>query len=445
MWLSTIFGMKKFLAYFTVCGFLFVALATPVSAAVKTGAKCSKTGISSVASNKTFTCIKSGKKLVWDKGIPIFYGPKSNLSDPAQFAELDKCRIRHINPHATSMVAGFPVVDRRVDLVKGLKAQIIGVDFPDKSAAVPNVKSSRQYFINETERFWRDQSTVPLRFEWNWKEDWIRMPNPIKSYDLGGSFFEGKFRDEPYWSFVRNIISIADKTVDFTGINFIFIVFPDGIKDDEIGSFLVHTQGTYSTSEGSVYNLILAGGTYADLPTYIHEFGHGLGLTDIRDVITVGDQRSGEMYFDAMNNRVFPELLVWHRFLLGFLENQQIHCVTSQLESTHLIAPVAMRTNKLKGVVMPLSSTTGLIVEVRRPLGWDQGLSIPSFTAYGVPGKDLVGTVVYTLDTSVEYRRNPLKVVKVLRLGESITTNGHKISVIESGTFGDVVKVEKVS
>lgn len=437
--------MKKLIASFTICGFLFVALATPVSAAVKTGAKCSKAGISSVASNKTFTCIKSGKKLVWDKGIPIFFGPKSNLSDPAQFAELDKCRIRHINPHATSMVAGFPVVDRRVDLVKGLKAQIIGVDFPDKPASDLNVKLSRQYYINETERFWKEQSTVPLKFEWNWKEDWIRMPNPIKSYDLGGSFFENKFKDETYWPFVRNVISIADKSVDFTGVNFIFIVFPDGIKVDEIGTFLVHTQGTYSTSEGTVYNLILAGGTYANLETYIHEFGHGLGLTDIRDVITLSDQRSGDMYFDTMNNSAFPELLVWHRFLLGFLEKQQIHCVTSQLESTHLIAPVALRTNKLKGVVLPLSDTTGLIIEVRRPLGWDQGLSIPTRMVYGVSAKDLVGTVVYTLDTSVEYRRNPVKVVKVLKLGESITSNGYKISVIETGSFGDVVKVEKVS
>jgi M6 family metalloprotease-like protein len=437
--------MKKALAFATITGLLTISVATPVSAAVKAGTKCTKVGTTSEASGRIFTCFKSGKKLVWNKGVLNTANPKSILSDPAQFSELDKCRIKHLNPHATSMVAGFPVVDRRVDLVKGLKAQIIGVDFPDKPAAIPNVKSSRQHYINETERFWREQSTVPLKFEWNWKEDWIRMPNPIKSYDLGGSFFEGKFRDEPYWSFVRNIISIADKTVDFTGVNFIFIVFPDDIKVDEIGTFLVHTQGTYSTSEGSVYNLILAGGTYADIPTYIHEFGHGLGLTDIRDVITVGDQRSGEMYFDAMNNRVFPELLVWHRFLLGFLENQQIHCVTSQLESTHLIAPVAMRTNKLKGVVMPLSGTTGLIVEVRRPLGWDQGLSIPSRTAYGVPAKDLVGTVVYTLDTNVEYRRNPLKVAKVLKLGESITTNGHKISVIESGTFGDVITVEKVS
>jgi hypothetical protein len=31
-----------------------------------------------------------------------------------------------------------------------------------------------------------------------------------------------------------------------------------------------------------------------------------------------------------------------------------------------------------------------------------------------------------------------------LRLNESVSTNGWKITVVESGDFGDVVKVEKV-
>jgi hypothetical protein len=31
-----------------------------------------------------------------------------------------------------------------------------------------------------------------------------------------------------------------------------------------------------------------------------------------------------------------------------------------------------------------------------------------------------------------------------LKINESIISNGYKISVVESGNFGDVVKVEKV-
>lgn len=43
----------------------------PVQAAVKTGSTCKKVGLTSIASGKTFTCIKSGKKLVWNKGVIV--------------------------------------------------------------------------------------------------------------------------------------------------------------------------------------------------------------------------------------------------------------------------------------------------------------------------------------------------------------------------------------
>lgn len=43
----------------------------PAEAAVKAGAACSKAGVKSVASGKTFTCVKSGKKFVWDKGVAV--------------------------------------------------------------------------------------------------------------------------------------------------------------------------------------------------------------------------------------------------------------------------------------------------------------------------------------------------------------------------------------
>ena len=51
---------------------LLMALAAPVQAATpKAGAKCSKAGTTATAAGKKFTCVKSGKKLVWKKGVVI--------------------------------------------------------------------------------------------------------------------------------------------------------------------------------------------------------------------------------------------------------------------------------------------------------------------------------------------------------------------------------------
>ena len=48
-------------------------------AAAKAGAKCSTVGVKSVVGTKTFTCVKTGKKLVWDKGIKVMQPVKNDL------------------------------------------------------------------------------------------------------------------------------------------------------------------------------------------------------------------------------------------------------------------------------------------------------------------------------------------------------------------------------
>lgn len=46
-------------------------ITSAASAAVKAGATCSKLGATSTSAGKKYTCVKSGKKLVWNKGVAI--------------------------------------------------------------------------------------------------------------------------------------------------------------------------------------------------------------------------------------------------------------------------------------------------------------------------------------------------------------------------------------
>jgi len=43
----------------------------PANAVTKAGAKCSKAGATATSAGKKFTCLKSGKLLVWNKGVAI--------------------------------------------------------------------------------------------------------------------------------------------------------------------------------------------------------------------------------------------------------------------------------------------------------------------------------------------------------------------------------------
>jgi hypothetical protein len=62
---------KRLIAFLSIFSLFLSLPLTPVNAATKAGGACKKVGLKSVVSNKSFTCIKSGKKLVWNKGVLI--------------------------------------------------------------------------------------------------------------------------------------------------------------------------------------------------------------------------------------------------------------------------------------------------------------------------------------------------------------------------------------
>ena len=77
----------SFLSIITLC--LFSSL-LPANAATKAGTSCKTEGLKSVFSNKTFTCIKSGRKLVWNKGVkePKSSPIASGLARASSFEDL---------------------------------------------------------------------------------------------------------------------------------------------------------------------------------------------------------------------------------------------------------------------------------------------------------------------------------------------------------------------
>jgi hypothetical protein len=60
---------KKSLGILIALAFIGSSFSVPAFANVKAGATCKKVGVTSTALGKTHTCIKSGKKLIWNKGV----------------------------------------------------------------------------------------------------------------------------------------------------------------------------------------------------------------------------------------------------------------------------------------------------------------------------------------------------------------------------------------
>ncbi len=61
--------MRKVLALLLAVSLLGISPAN--ATVVKAGAKCSKHKVSTTVKGMKFTCIKSGNKLIWSKGVPV--------------------------------------------------------------------------------------------------------------------------------------------------------------------------------------------------------------------------------------------------------------------------------------------------------------------------------------------------------------------------------------
>ena len=64
--------ISKKITLFLLCLSLFTSiLSVPAFAAVKAGESCSKLNLTSTFNGLKYTCVKSGKKLVWGKGVKV--------------------------------------------------------------------------------------------------------------------------------------------------------------------------------------------------------------------------------------------------------------------------------------------------------------------------------------------------------------------------------------
>ena len=380
--------------------------------------------------------------------------PNTKLTPVSELAPIETCKIAHGASSIQNFSSAFPIKPERMVLSAKTKVAVLAVDFKNLRAKTSPKKDLADVFY-AINAFYSSQGTKKIGFDFIVPDKYLELPMTVEDYSLGGNFFAGGFTQdkiEKYWSYVRAAIAVADPVVDFTGVGTIIVAGPPNVTNEQIGIFVAQAatanQG-FSTNEGTIYNVLIRGNDQVrNLPNWAHEMGHMLGLNDIRNTENVGAQKSdGIGAFDLMGKYEKTELLVWHRFLLGILNDNQIRCVTSGAPTYHWIRPVAEKTTGVKGVVIPLGQHEALIVESRRSLGYDYGLQSSSS-----------GALVYSLDSTIPYRRSPVKVVyparsvdreneldSALRKNESVTFKGWKITVVETGIFGEVIKVEKTN
>jgi len=441
-----------------------------IAAPKVTGNNCNKLGSTRIVGDYSYKCQKaskaqrkSGKKLVWGKAELVANSkpdsttpaatsetPKTLISPASELAPVSQCRISQAATNNEAVRAGFP---RHPDMVRSsskIVVQLIYVDFPDLTDAAPP-RNDISFWTDGIGKFFDAMSSDTVTFEWRYENKYFRLPNPITNYGLtraaGGDGVK----------FVQAAIDASDSVIDFRGVDFVVAVMPPNVsraQADVSPALILSKQNPFRTNEGSVHLGTMAAADTRFAEGYlllVHEFGHLLGLADYywygwKQGMKFEDQFKFMGQFDNMNFAPgnAREWSGWSRWLIDFLPDNQVRCVTGSKTTTHQLTTVATKTTNPQLVVIPTSATTGIGIESRRNIRFDS--KAPAVSN---------GLLVYQIDTSKRNGYGPVELVKKdsvkdalfadapLKPGESVTVAGYTITNLEAGTLWDVAEVKK--
>ena len=447
---ATLFKSHKWGAL-AIGGVLLISLATPVNAAVpKAGASCIKKNATATSAGKLYTCILSGKKLVWNKGVALpkpkpsptptptpqsknFLASDSRITSISDLTDVSICKTEDITPEYRQMGVkfnrnGFPRPELSIAGKKLAKVLVIPMSFNDLpfddekrdvngrrisdiealQLAVPKVidfyrKLSNQKFditieVLPSSEWWHFNTKSPFR-------NAPQSPNSLVLLDL-----------------------INEDKSPFKFENYDVYVFLGGYAQ----GYVTGTAGfgePVPSAKGGELNTVLMVGAHFDESIWVHEFGHALfGLEDLylfnqKDANLMSGTNVPVAWDLMASNR--QSLLRWNRLLMGWLPDKQVRCITDQKSSVHYLSKSEISDDP-QLLTINISPGVTLAAEVR-------STSTQSHSA-----------LVYIINTHISHGQGPIQVQKnLLNKGQSLSWLGWKISILDGDDEGMLLEVVK--
>lgn len=434
---------KRLITFLVVTPLLLSSQPSTSNAAVKAGAKCSKVGAKSVVGSNTFICIKSGNKLIWDKGVNVV--ANKNPTPVSETTNITDCKLPVADGRGDVSIGGWPRIDERLKSTGDVIATVVMVDFPDAPATMTPTDAFAR--ISPSADVFTEMSYGKLNYIFKPQMKWYRMSKKSSDYVAGGWTFV-KHRD-----YIVEAAKLADVDIDFSKTDSLIILAnPDARGMGYSGPAFAANRKSGITLDGKY---ISNGATSAfDLNNWKsiwlnHEVTHTLGLVDLYAFTQSNSANrydnlryTGEFSYMGLSSYESnaPSLFAFERWNLGWISDSQIRCV-KDAKSPELISPV-QTSGGVKAVVVPISKTKAVVIESRRATGIDKNIAKS-------------GALVYVVDSSIQSGQGPVRVfpsdigsdpryLKAPRaLGESVTTEGVTIKVIKSDDSGDTVEITK--
>jgi M6 family metalloprotease-like protein len=424
---------------------MIFALITPTAsfAAPKAGASCPKAGISESLGNKRFTCIKSGKKLIWNKGVsvakplgaPSAPSPNPTPESPKEtvtvypvtsrdsFSKLETCMIK--TTLTGSEGVGFPRSSTAIPSLGTVKGVTLFVEFPDLKDDGNPLRVWRTQQVPTAEQYYKTASYGKLVFKVDLVEKVYVINKSVLTYNLDTHHDAPAKPNAKPWELVLDAMTAADSDVDFSKYDYVNVVTPATTMIGFEGAI-----GLQHTYDGKLMQRATFGPIreYVDSPPkynwLVHETGHLLGLLHPYSYKNPGYViPTWDLMGDSPTEN--PEFLAWHKFLLGWLDAGQVNNGPG-----------------VKTTIVKLSETQALVLENRRKSSLnaieENQAGVVAYLVDGTvkPGEGAV-TILFAKFTATRQNR----LIGTLKPGESIKHQNVTVKVLSSTGPGDYVSV----
>jgi hypothetical protein len=457
-----------------------VAISAPK---VTPGSKCKVQKEKVVYLDRSFTCIKSGKKLVWSKGVvtvkptpaptptpattpvvtPISTSPNTDF-EPTSICKLSKPANLPMNDGESGSV-GFPRDSDAISSEGSHKALLLLVDFPD-AIADATLATTFEERIPLVNKFFAESSYSRFNLTVDPTAKIYRLQNASTYYGLfeapeGGPIAGStpKLQD-----LLLDSMAAADNDIDFSKYLFITVAAPLSKTLTLSGAFGLSPKATekfdgvkYNFASFSPLDSILPKSQYNKNWNWTHDIAHMLGLMH-------PFERDDRIAWDIMYNFApQPDFMGWNKWKLNWITDDQVYCLKNSMDKkiVTLLSPVGVTSQLKKILVIQSTPAYAIVVEVRRETSFDRS----SFL------KEQGGVIVYRVDTTKQGNTGspnagPFKILSnlqkkityvsndsnqipytigTMKPGESIQVEGVRIEVLRSTAEGDYVSVTKVN
>ena len=414
---------------------------SPVDAA-SSGAKCPKVGVVQKSKGITYTCTRVGKSLKWVRkpaknltpNVPTTVSGAQLLSaNPSSPEPLENCRLKDARLFKSAgewQAITYPAIPNNGFTNSGsVDVAVVFVDFADVpggsaelSEHIAAIKKSAEWYS------WFSQGNV--KYNLRIADKWVRAPKNSENYYW---LHPGK----PGTQLMSDIEiadtyrSLAGSVVDTSGVASVWAVLPKAITKIDEGFAYRAYPGVFSIGSDSYRARTPIWQHFVHETLHSHgALGHSPKNTQIGLFWNTGSPGATLNSWDAMT--------------FGWMKQENLFCVAKQNVSAQTLTLVPLEREQvgLRSVVVKLSEYEALVIESHRKDKWADRW--PTGTSgISVIRVDTRNDTVWDLGSStgtyvIPAREHSLDFLKV---GQSFTTDGVKISVVSTGD-NDQVKIE---